>query len=288
MARKTATERAAAAKKLVDRHSAAVQRARVDLAKAEAAGDDAAIAEARAKVAKATRWRLAARERVARYAPIATLDGIGARVEAKAAAAAPIARAADEAAAKAERQRERAKAPKPISSASIVVMVPSPWSKNLDSAEMRVSNPIKQLARRGDIDKRQARAAAWFRSVVEAAEAGGVGCIDYSAIRVDTSTRGGAPIMDDVLSAMEDHKRAAQALGLIGYRIVRAVVYEGRTCAEVSATWPTATVVNGSPDRQTREFIGRALREGLSLLDREFCQPLDPTRNYVERRMSTA
>jgi len=73
---------------------------------------------------------------------------------------------------------------------------------------------------------------------------------------------------------------------MIVYRVVRAVVYEGGGIADVAATWPTATVTDSKPDRQTREYIGRSLREGLSAIDRKFCGGLDPRRNYLEPRAS--
>lgn len=176
------------------------------------------------------------------------------------------------------KQTKQPTTPRPIIAAEpVAVRVPAPWAfGHVDQAEMRVTPSIRQLANRGDLDSRQVRAAGWVRSVIEAASASGVSGIDYSAIKVDTSTKGGAPAMDAVVAGREAHVAVALRLGSIGYHVVRAVAFTGLTLAEVAASWPTATVTGGSADKATRDFIGRTFRESLLIIADEFCSAIDP------------
>lgn len=283
MAKRTAAERLDEIRRLLEHNRRSMATARQDFDTATRKGQAERASAAKVRIAKYRRLIAAKTTVEAKYAAIASLDPLGARVVEKAHRAKPAPKTEDPAAVKPKRKgksmpAQAAPQPRAITAAEpVAVRVPAPWAfGHVDQAEMRVTPSIRQLANRGDLDSRQVRAAGWVRSVIEAASASGVSGIDYSAIKVDTSTKGGAPVMDTVVSAMATHRAVCAALGPIGYRVVRAIAYDGRTAAEVAAAWPTAIVTDGCADRRTRDFIGRTFRESMTIIAEQFCSGIDP------------
>jgi hypothetical protein len=286
--RRRAAERLADVTRLLERNRRSIARARKDFDIAIRKGQAERASAAKARIAKYRRLIAAKASVEAKYAVIAGLDPLGARVVEKARAAKPKPVAEPEPP-KPKRKGKPAMpptTPRPIIAAEPVpVRVPAPWAfGHVDQAEMRVTSSILGLWKRGGITSEQLRAAGWVRSIIEAAGASGVSGIDYSAIKVDTSTKAGAPMMDAVVSARDAHAAVCAALGKDLYTVVYRIAYSGCTIVQVASTWPDATVTDGQVDRRTLDHIARCLRDGLRRVAEDFCSGIDPNRQVAPNK----
>ena len=135
---------------------------------------------------------------------------------------------------------------------TVPAVVPSPYGNGVDRVE-RVIEPIEAMHRKGQLDTRQVDAAERFRRAHEAM-AGRLRCaLDDAAGSGQQHGRSGYDAVSDILDAH-------YVLGILDYRIVLLVAYEGRTIREISAMGDVKATARDV------DMLGRRLREGLGAL----------------------
>jgi hypothetical protein len=121
-----------------------------------------------------------------------------------------------------------------------------------------VRDPIASLHSTGQIDEAQYRAGRHWQRAYELSEVGGARAIDPTKEAVDGG-RMPEMLTDAQLRAFKDLDQARKALGMVGERIVMAVLGERQTFAIVANRWGLST------DRE-RRYIGMRFNECLEEL----------------------
>jgi hypothetical protein len=124
-------------------------------------------------------------------------------------------------------------------------------------------DPLARLHDRGQIGEAQYRAGRHWQALFEAAAVGRIAAIDPAKERVDGGNRLPELTTDRRQRAIRQLAALDAALGFAGKAIVRDVLGDGLTLAQVSLRHGL------QPEKRTLEYFGRRLRECLDTLARE-------------------
>jgi len=125
------------------------------------------------------------------------------------------------------------------------------------------TTPLDGMYHQGRLDAVQYEAGNKFQRIFEREMIGGARAIDYSMERVDGG-RLADPLSDSLLQAHRDLMVAANAAGIVGYQILRAVIGEGISIRRLIKERPSLCM--GLEGRRAEGYVGGRLVEALDAI----------------------
>jgi len=152
----------------------------------------------------------------------------------------------------------------PWNASIAIVTVPDPYNERdrITATQSLRDDPLARMKARGQIEQSEMEAGRHWQRAYERVEVGGATAIDPTRECVDGG-RIPEPFTDEQKRAADDLNRARKAvvreLGIMGERVIRAVLAEHMTVKEIAEAM-------GFTDQASHKFYGRTFREGLRTL----------------------